>query len=52
MIMRLKRITAIFMSTMLVLPTFLVSAEADDGSASEEKAPQGNGTYSGKSEVG
>ncbi|WP_254901796.1 YhgE/Pip domain-containing protein [Thalassobacillus devorans] len=49
--MRLKRITALFMSTMLVLPTFLVSAEADDGSASEEKAPQGKGTYSGKSEV-
>ncbi|MFG6115620.1 YhgE/Pip domain-containing protein [Halobacillus sp. MO56] len=49
--MRLKRITAIFMSTMLVLPTFLVSAEADDGSSSEKKAPKGKGSYSEKNEV-
>ncbi|WP_028782100.1 hypothetical protein [Thalassobacillus devorans] len=49
--MRLKRITAMFMSTMLVLPTFLVSAESDDETSSEGKAPQGKGSYSEKNEV-
>ncbi|MFD1021054.1 YhgE/Pip domain-containing protein [Thalassobacillus hwangdonensis] len=48
--MKFKRITAMFMTFLLVLPSFLVSAEKGE-SSSEEKKPQGEGTYAEKHEV-
>ncbi|WP_371809521.1 YhgE/Pip domain-containing protein [Halobacillus sp. Marseille-Q1614] len=47
--MKYKRITALFMAFLLVMPAFLVSAEQNK--SSEEKTPGGEGSYSEKHEV-
>ncbi|MRG87153.1 coiled-coil domain-containing protein [Salinibacillus xinjiangensis] len=47
--MRIKRITAIILAFLLVIPTF-TQAQADE-SSSEKTDPQGEGSYSEKNEV-